>query len=317
MYDNGAITIEGTAGYEKGMLKGSILIGVTNRPVDDSGQPGAGPGGKDLKLYGGGTVTIKIAPWLQGTVGIKLLPNGEIVVTGEVALPSAIDIFPEKKFDKRVFSIGIDIPIVGVAVAGQRIGIFATISGGLDLTAGIGPGQIKDLSLGVTYNPSREEDTVVTGHGLLNIPAHAGLRLFVRGGLGAGIPIVSATAGVEIGGQLGLEGAAQAGIDVNWTPAQGLKLDAFGKIYVEPKFKFDVSAYVNVEADLLLTTITLYENKWQLAAFEWGSGLRFGVEFPIHYEEGKPFDVSLDDLKFEVPDIDPGELLSGLIKQFA
>jgi hypothetical protein len=132
-----------------------------------------------------------------------------------------------------------------------------------------------------------------------------------------GIPIVSAQAGLEIGGQLGLEGAVDAGVQVDWTPTQGLKLDALGEIYVEPKLKFDITGFVLVEADLWITTIELYSKRWQLAGFEYGSGLRFGVKFPIHYEEGKPFDISLSDVQFQVPDIKPKELLSDLIKRIA
>src|SRR5262249_22473262 len=113
------------------------------------------------------------------------------------------------------------------------------------------------------------------------------------------------------------EGALDAGVDVNWNPTEGLKIDAFGEVYVEPKLKFDISGFVLVEADLWVTTITLYEKKWQLASFEFGSGLRFGVKLPVHYEEGKHFSVSLDDLQFQVPDIDPKELLSNLIDQIA
>jgi len=204
-----------------------------------------------------------------------------------------------------------------VSVAGQRIGIFANISGGLDLTAGIGPARLKEMKLGITYNPAHEEQTRVTGAATLNIPAQAGLRLFVRGGLGAGIPVVSAQAGIEIGGRLGLEGALSAGVQVDWTPRQGLKLDAVGALSVEPKLKFDITGYVLVEADLLLTSIELYSKRWQLAAFEYGSGLRFGVSFPIHYEEGKPFDISLSDLTFQVPDIKPQALIGDLIKRIA
>ena len=315
-YDNGALTIEGTAGYEKGMLKGSILVGVSNRPVGEDGKP-AGDPGKKLTLYGGGSVTLKIAPWLQATAGIKLLPNGEVEVAGEIGLPKSLDIFPEKKLDKNIFTIGIDIPIVGVAVAGQRIGIFANISGGLDLSAGIGPGQLQELGLKVTYNPAHEDQTHIQGGAKLHIPAHAGLRLFVRGGLGVGIPIVSAQAGIEIGGQLGLEGALDAGVQVDWTPAKGLKLEAFGEIYVEPKFKFDITGFVLVQADLLITTIELYSKRWQLAAFEYGSGLRLGLKFPVKYEEGKPFDISLSDVQFQVPEIKPKELLSDLVKKIA
>lgn len=311
-YEDGIITIEGQVGYEKGMLKGQVLVGATNRPVDDKGQPGGTPS-KEMRAYGGGSVTIRIAPWLQGTVGIKLLPNGEMEVSGEVALPSSIDLFPEKSIDKTIFDVHIDIPIVGLSAAGQNIGIFATIGGSLKASAGFGPGQLQEARLGVTYNPAHEEDTHVTGHAHLHIPAHAGLRLAVHGGLGVGIPVVSARAELEVGGELGLEGAVDTNLDVDWTPKKGLVLDAEGSITVEPKFKFDVSAFVTVDLDLLLTTINLYEKRWQLAKFEWGSGLKFGIAFPIHYEEGKPFEVHLSDVKFITPDVDVKSVIRGLL----
>lgn len=308
-------TVEGSAGYEKGMLKGSILIGATNRPVGDDGKPADGPPKKDVTIYGGGLVTLKLSPWLQASAGIKLLPNGEIEVVGKIGLPAAVNLLDEKKWEKNLFKINLDIPILGISAAGQNVGIFATIGGGLDLDAGIGPAQIKDLGLEITYNPAREEETHIVGTAKLHIPAHAGLRLFVRGGLGVGIPVVDARAGLEVGARLGLEGALDAGVQVDWTPTKGLVIDAKAGIFVEPKMKFDLKAFVEVELDLWVKTVTLYEDSWDLASFEWGSGLRFGVELPIHYEEGKPFNVSLDDLKFTIPDISPMDVLSGVVKQ--
>ncbi|MFN9029456.1 MAG: DUF4157 domain-containing protein [Betaproteobacteria bacterium] len=317
-YDNGALTIEGEAAYARGMLSGSVRVGATNRPLDAQGNPlPDAPPADALRAYGGGEVTIRIAPWLQGTAGLRLLPNGEIEVSGSIGLPSALDVFPEKRLDRNVFDIGLDIPIVGVAVAGQRIGIFATIRGGLDVSAGIGPGQLRELALGITYNPAHEDQTRVTGDARLVVPAQAGLRLFVRGGLGAGIPIVSATAALEIGGSLGLEGAVEAGVHVDWSPASGLAIDAEGEIYVQPKFKFDVTGMVLVEADLLVTTVELYSQRWNLAQFEYGSDLRFGVRFPIRYREGQPFDIALSDVQFDVPEVDPQSLLGDLIDRIA
>jgi len=315
-YQDGAFTVSGTASYRRGLLSGSVTVGATNRTLDPEGNPTGEPT-TTLTAYGGGSVTIQIAPWLQGTVGVRFLPNGEMELSGGVSLPAALELFPEKSYDRNIFSIGIDIPIVGVAVAGQRIGIFATIRGGLDLSAGVGPGELRELGLTVTYNPDREQETRVSGGAQLVIPAHAGLRLFVRGGIGAGIPIVSATANLEIGGQLGLEGAVQAQVQVDWNPVRGLDIQARGEIFVEPKLKFDVAAMVLVEADLLLTTIELYSKRWNLAEFEFGSGLRFGIALPIHYREGEPFDVSWDDVEFQVPDIDTDEVLASLFQRIA
>ncbi|HYM79376.1 MAG TPA: DUF4157 domain-containing protein [Candidatus Dormibacteraeota bacterium] len=316
-YDDGAFDASITAAYEKGMLKGSVTVGATNRPIDDSGKPGEAPPAKSDKItiYGGGSVTLRLAPWLQATAAIKFLPNGEVEVTGKIGLPSVLNIFDEKKLSKNIFKIGIDIPILGFSVLGHNVGIFLEIGGGLDLDAGIGPGQLQDVELSVTYNPAHEEDTLVHGHAALHIPAHAGLRLFVSAALGAGIPLVDAKAGIELGGSLGIEGALHAAVDVDWSPKKGLVLDANAEIYAEPKFKFDITGFVLVEVDLLFTTKTLYEKKWQLAAVEYGSGLRLGMKLPVHYEEGKPFNISLSDIQFEVPNIDAMATIKGLFNK--
>jgi hypothetical protein len=315
-YADGAFGVEADLGYERGQAKGRVKVGLTNRTLDAEGKP-AGPVAKDgsLTAYGGGAVTLAITPWLQGTVGLKLTPKGEIEVSGQVEMPKQFDVFDEKKVERKVFSIGIDIPIIGVAVAGQRIGIFATIKGGMTIAAGFGPGQLRDVALAVTYNPDKPDDTTVTGTGTFVVPAHAGLHLQVDGGLGAGIPVVSATAGVSIYGEVGLEGAASASAAISWTPRTGIVLDARGEIFVEPKFRFGIDAFVDVTADLWVTEIELYHKKWKLAAFEYGSNLRFGLAFPLHYESGKPFDLSFDQIQWTYPQINPGDLLGGLMKQ--
>jgi hypothetical protein len=315
-YEDGIFTAEGTAAYDRGMLAGSLRLGATNRPVDEDGNPGEGPT-PELRAFGGGSLTLTLAPWLAATASVALTPTGEVQVTGRIGLPSALEVFPERRFDRNIFSVNLDIPIVGVAVLGQRIGIFATIGGGMDLSAGFGPGELRDLHLEVTYNPDREADTLVSGAAEFHVPADAGLRLSIHGALGAGIPIVSASAGLEIGGTLGIAGAARAAVEVSWTPTQGLDLVAEAEIFAEPKFTFDITGYVLVEADLFLATVELYSKRWQLAQLEYGSGLRLGATFPIHYREGQPFDLSLDDIEIQKPDIDPMQLLTGLIDQIA
>lgn len=314
-YDDGAFDAQGAAAYAKGMLKGSVNIGATNRPIGPDGKPAGDPGEKAdaVTIYGGGMVGLQLAPWLQASAGIQLLPNGEVKVVGQIGLPGAVELFKGKRYDKNIFKIGIDIPIIGFTVAGQRIGIFATVGGGLDLTAGIGPGMLQNLDFCVEYNPSHEDQTHITGCAKLHIPADAGLRLYVKGGVGAGIPVVSAEAGLEVGGSIGLAGAAAAEVAVDWTPTQGLQIEALGSIYVQPKFVFDVSAYVLVELDLWLVTKTLYNKKWKLAGMDYGSDMKFGLKFPITYREGQPFDISMSDVQFELPTVDPSSILGGII----
>jgi hypothetical protein len=325
-YNDGIYTIEGTVAYARGMLAGSLTVGLTNQPLGADGQPDAGPpkagspkgGGAPqasgpLRPYGSGTLTARITPWLQGTAGVQIQKDGSVQLMGEIKLPDSIDLFKAIEVQKNILNVGVKIPIVGVSVLGQSIGIFADVSGGLDASAGVGPGQLNQLGLKVQYNPEHEDQTQITGTAHLDIPAHAGLRLYVNGGIGAGIPVVSAEAGLQITGQLGLQSVVQAGVTVNWTPKKGLVIDAQASLTASPTFTFDINGYVKVTADLLFDTITLYDKQWNLASVQYGSGLQIGVSAPIHYEEGKPFSFSPSDVKFQLPKIDPTSILTDLV----
>jgi hypothetical protein len=305
-YDDGAFSATFSGAFQRGMLSGTANIGVTNRTLDASGQPTGDPDpGAPLIVYGGGSATVQIAPWLQGTAGLQFAPNGEVTLSGEIGLPSQIEIFSRKQIDRSLLNIAVQVPIFP--------GIVAEIGGGLSAQAGIGPGVIDQLRIGITYNPAHEDQTHVTGDAHLNIPADAGLRLAVRAGIGLGITGASATGGLEIGGMLGIGGAAEAGVHLDWTPATGLTIDAHGELHAEPVFRFDISGYVSVRA----LGFSIYDQRWELASYEFGSNLRFGVRFPIHYVQGQPFDISLSDVEFTVPEVNPRQLLEGLIERIA
>src|SRR5262249_18696758 len=146
-----------------------------------------------------------------------------------------VDIFPKKEIKKELFKAPtIEIPIFAIPVGSHSIGLVATIGGGLDAYASIGPGQLTEASVEVTYNPSHEENTKVTGTAKFRVPAEAGIRLYVRAGIGLSVGIARVAGGIEIGGALGIEGAAEAGVTVNWTPTAGFKLDAQASVYVQP-----------------------------------------------------------------------------------
>ncbi|WP_174524529.1 eCIS core domain-containing protein [Thauera butanivorans] len=300
-YDDGAFDASFSGAFSRGMLSGQISAGATNRSIGEDGQP-SGDAAPDAPIivYGSGSATVRIAPWLQGTAGLRLDPNGEITVSGEIALPGQLEIFSRLEYDKRLFGLSTQIPIIP--------GVVAEVGGNLSANASIGPGAFDQLRVGIEYNPAHEENTHVTGDAHLKVPAQAGLRLGARAGVGLGITGASATGGLEIGGTLGISGAAEAGVHIDWMPSQGLEVDAEAALHAQPSFRFDVSGYVAVTA----LGASLYDERIELAAVELGSGLEFGVRFPITYREGEPFDLSLDDLEFEIPDVDPVALVDQL-----
>ena len=313
MYDNGALTIEGSADYNRGMLGGTVKIGATNRSIGDDGQPTGDPG-QTMRVYGGGSLTLTLTPWLQAKAGVNFLPNGELEVTGRIGLPGTVNVFDRKSINRKLFTVpAVEIPIFAIPLGPKSIGVVARITGGLDFSAGFGPGQLQELYGEVTYNPDREEETTIAGHGKFVIPANAGLTLRGDLGLGVSVAIASLTGGIEIAGTLGLDGEAAAEIDVNWNPQTGLALDATGKITVNPKFTFDINAFARANLDLLVTSV---DKTWRynLASFSWGPDIQFGIIFLIHYKEGEPFDVSFDDLQVIYPKLDVVDMAKGLAR---
>ncbi len=312
-YEDGALTIEGSVSYERGMLSGEVDIGATNRTIGEDGQPTGDPGDV-MHVYGGGSLTLTLTPWLQATAGVHFLPNGEIEVVGRIGLPDAVDIFDRKSFDRNLFSVpAIEIPIFAIPLGPRSIGLVARITGGLDFSAGFGPGQLRDLYAEVTYNPDREEETTITGHGEFAIPSDAGLTLRGDLGLGVSVGIASLSGGIELAGTLGLEGEAAAEVDVNWSPQTGLALDAEGRITVNPKFTFDVNAFARASLDLWVTSIS-ETWRYNLASFSWGPDIQFGIIFPVHYNENEPFDISFDDIEVIYPELDVVDMATDLAR---
>ncbi len=284
------------------MLSGTVEVGATNRVIGDDGQPTGEPD-DTMRVYGGGTLTLQLTPWLAATAGVKLLPTGEIEVTARLAVDS-YDVFDRREFNRNLFTVPtIEIPLFAIPLGPRSLGLVAQIGGGLDFSAGFGPGQLRNLSAEITYNPEREDETTVTGHGEFAIPADAGLTLRGDLGLGLSVAIASLSGGIEIAGTLGLEGEAVASVDLNWGPQTGLVLDAEGRVTVNPKFTFDINAFARASLGIGFLSIS---ETWRhnLVSFEWGPDIQFGIVFPVHYAEDEPFDISFDDLEVIYPELD-------------
>lgn len=311
-YNDGALTIEGTVSYERDLLSGEVEVGATNRVVGEDGQP-TEEVADHFTVYGGGSLTLQLTPWLEARAGVRFLPNGEIEISGRIGLPSTVEVFPRRSFERNLFSIPtIEIPLFAIPLGPRSIGLVATINGGLDFSAGFGPGQLEELFGEVTYNPDHPEQTSLAGGGRFVIPADAGLTLRADLGLGVSIGIASLTGGIELAGTLGLEGEAAAAVDVNWSPEAGLALHAEGSIMVNPKFAFDVNLLARASLDLFFFDIS-EEWRYNLVSFEWGPDIQFGIIFPVDYVEGEPFDISFDDVDVITPDID----VAGMAKDIA
>ncbi len=313
-YNDGALTIEGTASYTADRVSGEVRVGATNRAIGSDGTP-SGPAGDNFTAYGSGTLTLKVTDWLQASATVRVTPAGEIEVVGRLALPSAVDVFPRKAINKNLFTAPtIQIPLFAIPLGPRSIGLVATINGGLDFEAGIGPGQLRNVFGQIEFNPSHPENTRISGGAEFVIPANAGVKLHADLGIGLSVGLASVTGGIEVKGGLGLEGEAKASADLAWSPTSGFEFNARGEIEVHPKFTFDVNALLRASLDLGITSLSK-EWRHNLAAFSFGPDIQLKVSMPIHYKDGEPFNISTDDIQVTYPDINIPEMASGLADQ--
>jgi hypothetical protein len=296
-YAKGAITGVGDFTYKKGKLSGKVHAELNEK----------------RKIFGGGELAYEIIPGLVAAVGIQLREDGTAKISGELRIPDKIDLFAEKAIEKTLFSFGTQIPILAIPLGTRSVGLVAEIGADLKARAGFGPGQIRQLKVKASFDPAQEESAFeFAGGGELYVPAFAELALGVHGGIGLSLAIASATGGIELIGALGLKGALSAMVDIAYKNNQ-FSVDSMAELSAQPVIRFEVNAYVKVEVSLIFTTIEVYRKDWKLASKEWGSGLKIGLRFPVHYVFGQPFELSLSQVEFIVPDIDAKKAVKDLL----
>lgn len=306
-YINGLITANGEAVVNRPPLTGSANFHLSNRAVGDDGQPVEGPPLDTFRAWGGGTASIQFGRYITGTAGIQFLENGEIELMGQIALPPTITLIEATRYHYDIFTFPeVRFPIIGltIPVINRSFGVFGFISGGLDANLTFGPGELVDSQVTVTYNPDRPEDMAITGGSTFQIGASADVGLRVSGGIGAGLAIVEATGEVGLRGALGLELSGGASVLLNWTPTDGLSIDAsvFGE--AQPTFSISVVADARVVVDAVLWSGTLWNESWERELASIGPDMRWRAELPARWSEQDGLDADINNLELTYPDID-------------
>lgn len=293
-YRQGAITGRGTLTYQKGKLSGQVHAALNEK----------------RRLTGGGELSYQLFPGLVAAVGLELREDGTTKISGALKVPETIDLFPVKSLDKKIFSLDLQIPIFAIPVGTKSVGLVAEIGADLRARAGIGPGQIRKAQIQASFDPAKEEAGFeFKGGGELYVPAFAELALGIHGGIGLSLALAAATGGLELVGALGLQGALIAMVQISYQD-RNFVVDASAELNAQPVLKFNVNAYVKVSVIIIGE---VYRKDWLLAAKEWGSGLKIGLRFPVHYVFGQPFDLSLSQVEFIVPQIDVKQAVKDLL----
>jgi hypothetical protein len=292
-YDDGAFLAKVNVPFQMGMINGQIEAGATNQPVGDDGRPAPAGAHGDVRIFGAGSATMQMTPWLSGTAAIRLLANGEVEVHGDLTVPGVALYHGQEILDQEIIPrIAADVPIFPP--------LELHLAAGLRFKVGYGDG-ILGGSIGITYNPSHPDDTVIHGALHLHASAYASLLLETEVGLALGVPGASISANVVLGGELRIDANLDDDVQINWTPAQGVVIDNTLRASLEP------ALLVHLSVNIVGTLGPFSHEFWRtnLADWRWGSGLHMALTWPIHYEDGRPFQPSVDDIHIEKPNMRP------------
>lgn len=301
-YHNGAFTIEGRGKYRNGMLNGIISIGFTNHVVDTNGNPTSAIN-DHFTPFGSGELTIKLGHNLEAQAGAKLLPNGEVEMSGKIGITDSIVLFNKKSLDIQLFKVTLpQVLLAGVDAGIAGIGLYGSVGAKANLYAGIGPGKVDTLNASVLYNPSQEDQTEIEGNVKLSVPGNAGIKANIPVSLegkaeAGGYKLAGVKGELNLEGHLGVDAGVSIPAKIKWTPITGLELNAEPEAHFKSKIEFNVNAILTVNA---LT----YSKSWKynLLKKEFGPDLNYEIKFPINYKEREPFNLKPSDDKFRNPE---------------
>lgn len=326
-YRNGLFLFAADAPYNVGdRVSGRVRLGLTNGQVDDEGRlldtpptPGSGTGG-ELRPFGSGTVNVRITDWLQGGVGLRVRPNGDILINGRIGIPQPVTVFDQYPSPERarrtLFSMPtVSVPLVGLSVGGSTVGLALTINGRVTGHAQVGPGRLTQTELQVEdFNPAQPESLHVTGGATFDLPAEAGVEASLDAGVTLGAAVIRATAGLNVSAEAALAAHVTPHVDVDWRPSAGLHLHADLNASLSPRLAFNLNGYAEVVADAFVTSFTLWRKDWNLARREIGSNLGLNLAVPVdYYSDGRGVVFDPNAVRFDVPSLNAdtlGQLLN-------
>ncbi|SFV16959.1 eCIS core domain-containing protein [Pseudoduganella namucuonensis] len=319
-YDDGLFKFSAEAPFAAGPATGNVLVGVTNGDVDDDGNVTGAGGGTELKGFGNGTVNVRLTEHLQGGVGLKVRPSGELLVSGRIGIPGSVELFgqypPPDRARRELFHMPtVSIPLVGFAVGGNTVGLALTINGRITGYAHVGPGLLTQAEIMVEdFNPAQPESLRVTGGATFDLPAAAGVEAGLDAGVSLGAAVVRSTAGINVSAAAGVEAHVTPHVDLDWTQADGLHVHGDLNASLSPQLRFSLIGYAEVVADAFVTSFTLWRKDWNLAERSIGSSLSLGLNVPVDYysdDRGVVFDPN--QVSFTVPELN-ADTLSSLLE---
>lgn len=316
--------------YARSIFSGNVTVGLTNRAVNPEGEVsgpapadgtdgaaggGAGAQAGALSIYGSGTVTARLTDWLQGGIGVRVRPSGDLRISGRIGIPQPVTVFdaypPPDRATRTLFSMPtVSVPLVGLSVGSTVVGVALTINGRVTGHAQVGPGRLTQTELRIEdFDPAQPESLHVTGDAEFNVGAEAGVSAQLDAGVSLGAAVINATAGINVSASAALQASARPHVHLDWRAGTGLALHADLDASLSPRLAFDVNGFAEVTANAFVTTFSLWRKDWNLAHREIGSNLALRIHAPVDYfSDGRGVVFDPEQVRFDVPSLNADTL---------
>jgi hypothetical protein len=294
--------------YRDGKVSGKGTIDIKKGPKGRAAGTLAVNLSEQNRISGEGSITYQITDDLVATAGIILGEDESVRLKGALEIVKPIELFPAAEGKKTLLAVPtITIPIPGASIG--PVGLVVKIDGGIEIHYQVGPGELRNTKVKAAFNPLDEKPDLDVLFGTqLYVGANAGIGGFVRGALAIDAGIASVSGGLTVGAQADLQGNAQADLKIHYTKSR-FEFDAKGMIEAGLALGLTLDADVRAEAGIGPFTAS-WIKVWHLAAYKLDTGLRFGLEAPLHYDSDKPFKApSVGDIKWTLPTLGPQMLL--------
>ena len=183
------------------------------------------------------------------------------------------------------------------------------VEGGVSIHYFFGPGQLRDVKVSGEIDPlnPKLDEATAQFHCSLHIPAEAGIKGTVGGGIGLDVLVASASGTLTVGADLSLNGVAGGPLDITYDKK---------KLAVEAKPGLDASLNLGLSLDAHARANALgfeYEKNWNLGQRAVLLGA-FGMHAPIKWNNDGGFKPpGLDQIEWTLPEVNFDNVLKQLM----
>ena len=267
---------------DDGKLRGRVRINV--RQGDDGA----------LHISGGGDVTARIAPRLEGTLALVIHEDGTIDLSGAITVTEPLQLFPEWRQERELFRISKNIPLWAILVAVIRV------RGGV--RAGVGPGVFRDIRVEGEYTVGADDsEPSLSISGEMYIPAFVEAYVAFGAGLGVSVVLGSLTGGIEGVASAGIYGAVSVVPVLSYRDGD-YAIEGTATLAAGARLKVGLNAWAEIEA----FWVTVWERTWRLSEWVWNVGPDLALQARMQYTFGNPEPPSIE---FSTEDIDSERLI--------